>query len=64
MKTKPLPTALSGPRKLRLFAEDDEALIKLCDDVFPSTGLEIVELIRRAVHAGLPTIVKELRHGR
>lgn len=54
------PHTLAAPRAMRLYEVDDIGLIALHQRVFPATGMDIVTLIRRAVHAGLPIITKEL----
>lgn len=55
-KTAPEIKTLGEPAKVRLF-KVDEPLIK---DVASETGMDRVELTRRAIHVGLPLLAQLL----
>lgn len=55
------PIKLAGPRFVRLFDEDAAAIRQLSKEVYDNTKLTMLDLIRDAVHEGLPLLQKRLK---
>lgn len=57
--TPTTPPKLSNTRSLRLYADDEEEIVELCAVVKQlNRKMDIVDLIRDCVQAGLPVIKK------
>lgn len=52
---------LAHPRPVRLYNEDDLKLRKLHQELKKEYGTEVVELLRMAVHLGLPLLEKQIQ---
>lgn len=61
-ETNETPTRkLSDPRSFRLYSDDDAAIQKLQEDTDADLHLDITDIIRDCIRAGLPIVEKKLR---
>lgn len=52
------PRKLSASKPIRLYQEDDDKIEDLCSNIKDISGLNMQDIIRQAVNAGLPLIME------